>query len=42
MTLQPLQIAPGIVKDETEYSSEGRYVDGDKIINIANAKEIFS
>ena len=31
MTLQPLQIAPGIVKDETDYSSEGRYIDGDKI-----------
>ena len=31
MPLQPLQFAPGIVKDETEYASEGRYIDCDKI-----------
>ena len=31
MTLQPIQFAPGVVKDETEYSSEGRFIDADKI-----------
>lgn len=31
MTLQPLAFAPGVVKDETEYASEGRFIDADKI-----------
>ena len=31
MALSSLTIAPGIVKDETEFSQEGRYIDGDKV-----------
>ena len=31
MPLQNLKLAPGIVKDDTVYSSEGGWVDSDKI-----------
>ena len=31
MPLATLKFAPGIVKDDTSYSSEGRWVDSDKI-----------